>query len=89
MDDLIDFGFGDDNDKQLEIEGPEQLLAIEDDPSANSKKKKNRKYKEEKKQIANGEDLIDFNEPNMMDDLLNFGDNEDPIQLDHDSDDDV
>jgi hypothetical protein len=87
MDDLIDFGFGDNENKQLEIEGPEKLLAIKDDPSGKSKKKKRKEYKEEKKQVDNGEDLIDFNEPNMMDDLLNFGDNEDPIQLDHDSDD--
>lgn len=92
MDDLIDFS---DNNNQLQIEGPEQLLAIEDDPFAdtytnNSKPKKKKKVKKEDRKATDGEDLIDFNEENRMDDLLLFGNDngDDTIQLDHDSDED-
>lgn len=93
MDDLIDFGGSD----QLQLEAPDQVLAIEDDPSAPKKPQKHSKKAVEYGASSGGNDLLNFDEEDRkveaddqrIDSLLGLDDdNDEIIKLDHDSDDD-
>lgn len=93
MDDLIDFGGFD----QLQLDAPDQPLAIEDDPSVPKKPSRSSKKAVEYSASSGGADLLNFDEEDRKVDaddkkinsLLGLdSDNDEIIKLDHDSDDD-